>query len=74
MKEAPKITGTALAMTYHAHQATGEDPRITFVTCMTAAAISGHMLSRTREQMHETLDQVFDAAQAAVLHVTETKQ
>lgn len=74
MTERAAITHTAMAMLHHAHKATGEDPRVTFVTCMTAAAMSGHMIARTREQLHEMLDQVADVAEAAVLNLTETKQ
>lgn len=70
----PAIVHTAMAILHHAHKTTGEDPRVTFVICMTAAAMSGHMIARTREQLHEMLDQVADVAEAAVLHVTETPQ
>jgi Ni,Fe-hydrogenase III small subunit len=63
----------ALFMAHQAHE-TAPDPAMTFVVAMTAAAITGHIIERTREQMHATLDQVFDVAMAKMLEATETKQ
>lgn len=54
------------------HVALGGDPRLTFVAMTTAAAISGHMIERTPEQMHAMLDQVRDVALALMLQATET--
>lgn len=50
------------------------DPREPFVALMTAAAMAGHIIERTPEEMHAVLDQVMDIAQAALLEATETKQ
>jgi hypothetical protein len=63
----------ALLMAHQANEITG-DPGMTFVVAMTAAAITGHIIERTREQMHATLDQVFDVAMAKMLEATETRQ
>jgi len=73
MKPVPPLSDIALAIANNAHMITG-DPRQTYVVAMTAAAITGHMIERTREQMHETLDAVFDVALAKMLEATETKQ
>lgn len=73
MKPVPPLSDIALAIAHNAHMITG-DPRQTYVVAMTAAAITGHMIERTREQMHETLDAVFDVALAKMLEATETKQ
>lgn len=70
---APPITDAALLALHNLNTILG-DPAVTYVTVMTAAAISGHMIERTREQMHETLDQVFDVALAKMLAVTEPRQ
>jgi hypothetical protein len=63
----------ALLMASQANEV-APDPGMTFVVAMTAAAITGHIIERTREQMHATLDQVFDVAMAKMLEATETKQ
>jgi hypothetical protein len=63
----------ALLLAHHTNEWIG-DPAMNFVVAMTAAAITGHIIERTREQMHTTLDQVFDAAMAKLLEATETKQ
>lgn len=65
---------TALALAHVANQQCSGDPREPFVALMTAAAIAGHIISRSPEEMHEVLDQVMDAAELAFLEVTETKQ
>lgn len=50
------------------------DPGQNFVAMMAAAAMSGHMIDRTPEQMHKALDDVMAVAQAMVLEMTQTKQ
>ena len=71
----PRIGRVAMETMHAAHIALGEDdPRLTFVAMMTAAALSGHMIERTPEQMHAMLDQVWDVALALMLQATETKQ
>jgi hypothetical protein len=63
----------ALCLASKTHDVVG-DPAMTHVVAMTAAAITGHAIERTREQMHTTLDDVFDAAMAQFMEATETKQ
>ncbi len=70
--EAP--SRTALRMAREIYKAQGNDPALAFIVGMTAAAITGHMIERTREQMHEALDNVMDAALAIRIGVTGTKQ
>lgn len=72
--DTPRIVDAALAAVHDLHTMLGEDPLLTYVAAMTSAAIAGHMIDRTPEQMHETLDKVRDAALAAMLRVTETPQ
>lgn len=52
----------------------GDDPAKTFVAAMTAAALAGHIIERTPEQMREMLDRVSDVALTLMLRVTETRQ
>lgn len=68
------ISDAALAALHALHTMLGEDPRVTYVAAMTAAAISGHIIERTPEQMHETLDAVMGVALAKMLAATETGQ
>ena len=70
----PRVGRAAMEAMHAAHLALGEDPRLTFVAMTTAAALSGHMIERTPEQMHAMLDQVRDVALALMLQATETKQ
>lgn len=70
----PPMTRIALELAHSAYKRTGEDPRMAFVTLMTAAAIAGHILEQKPEVMHATLDKVMDVAAAALSHATETKQ
>lgn len=67
------MADTALYLSHTAYRLTGE-PRKAFVCLMTAAAIAGHTMERTREEMHRILDEVHDVALAAMLHATEKKQ
>lgn len=68
------MSDAALFALHQLHTILGADPRLTYVAAMTAAAISGHVIERTREQMHETLDEVMDVALAKMLAVTEAPQ
>ena len=61
-------------MAHVANENCSGDPREPFVVLMTAAAVAGHIIERTPEEMHKTLDQVMELAQALMLHATETKQ
>jgi hypothetical protein len=67
------ISRVAVLAAHNIHSISG-DPIVAYVAAMTAAAITGHMIDMTREQMHETLDRVFDVAMAKMLEATETKQ
>jgi hypothetical protein len=69
----PPPSEVALFIASQTYKAIG-DPAMTFVVAMTAAAITGHIIERTREQMHATLDQVFDVAMSKMLQATETPQ
>jgi len=69
-----QIKDVALLMAHIANEKCDGDPRQPFVALMTAAAISGHIIQRSPEEMHATLDQVMELAEAALLEATETKQ
>jgi len=69
-----QIGYTALEAMHRVHERLGKDPKKTYVAMVTAACASGHMIERTREEMHATLDEVFETAQALVLEATETRQ
>lgn len=47
------------------------DPRECYVTLMTAAAIAGHMIERTPEEMAQTLSDVEGLAHLKMLQITE---
>ncbi|MEX0305636.1 MAG: hypothetical protein AB3N24_24715 [Leisingera sp.] len=69
--------GLKFAAQYLANEANEKcsgDPREPFIALMTAAAMAGHIIERTPEEMHSVLDQVLDIAQAALLEATQTKQ
>lgn len=69
------IKDAALLLAHQADEIFGRtDPRQPFVALMTAAAVAGHVISRSPEEMHKVLDQVMGIAEAAMLHATETKQ
>jgi hypothetical protein len=72
-RQKPAPSDAALFLSHQANELIG-DPAMTFVVAMTTAAITGHVIERTREQMHATLDRVFDVAMAKMLEATETKQ
>ena len=64
----------ALGLALAASRECSGDPREPFVALMTAAAIAGHIIGRSPAEMHTVLDKVMDAAEAAMLEATETKQ
>lgn len=69
------IKDAALLFAHQADEVFGKsDPRQPFVALMTAAAVAGHIIERSPEEMHEVLDKVMGIAQAAMLEATETKQ
>lgn len=71
------IKDVSLLLSHQAHElfgGTGSDPRQPFVALMTAAAVAGHIINRSPEEMHEVLDKVMGIAEAAMLEATETKQ
>ena len=70
--EAP-ISEVAVLLAHVAKQHRA-DPRHCYVALMTAAAIAGHIIDQTPEQMAETLAKVEGAAHAKILGITETKQ
>lgn len=75
--ESVSIKDVSLLLAHQARTAfggPGTDPRQPFVALMTAAAVSGHIISRTPDEMHAVLDQVMGIAEAALLEATETKQ
>ena len=49
-----------------------DDPRKTVVITMVAAAMAQMSIDRSREKAHETLDDIWDAAQMIFLEATET--
>ncbi|HCO91069.1 MAG TPA: hypothetical protein DIT40_08865 [Alphaproteobacteria bacterium] len=68
------MSHNALALAHLANRMSDStDPRQTYVTLMTAAAISGHIISRTPDQMHKTLDDVMSVAESLMTQATETK-
>ena len=72
---AVSIKDVALLLAHQADEMFGQtDPRQPFVALMTAAAVAGHIIQRSPEDMHKVLDQVMGIAEAALLNATETKQ
>lgn len=68
-----QIKDNALLLAHLAHQQSNGDVRQSFVALMTAAAIAGHIIERTPEDMHKVLGQVMDVAEATLLEATQTK-
>ena len=67
------ISETAVYLAHIAKQHRA-DPRDAYIALMTAAAIAGHIIGQTPEDMALALASVEGAAHAKMLSITETKQ
>ena len=72
--EPDDLAELALWLACYAYEKTGDDPRRAFVATITAGAAAGHMINKTPDEIRKMLDDVMDAAHAAVLHATEELQ
>lgn len=64
----------ALTTAYFVNRQCAGDPRQPYVVLMAAAAIAGHIIKQEPGSMHETLDQVMDAARIIVSEVAKLQE